>query len=42
MMELRRGRCRYVSADGNTYVPLRAYKAPEVDLVWKEARVGLI
>ena len=41
MIELRRDRCRYVSADGSIYVPLRA-KAPQVDLVWKEARVGLI
>ena len=42
MMELRRDRCRYVSADGSIYVPLRAYKAPQVDLVWNEAWVGLI
>lgn len=27
MMDLRRDRCRYVSADGSIYVPLRAYKA---------------
>ena len=26
-MELRRDRCRYVSADGSIYVPLRVHKA---------------